>query len=259
MKLTILSEAKAMDGFLSEHGLSFLIEVDNKSFLFDTGASDIFLRNARLLGRDLDHVDGIILSHGHWDHGNGLPYIGGSSLLCHPGSFVKRFRRLDGENIGLALDRSRMEEDFDLRTSREAVQLSEHLWFLGEIPRLNDFEAKTTKYILEEGTPDHIIDDSGLACMTEKGLVVVSGCAHSGICNMVEHARQVTGEDRLEAVIGGFHLIAVNHQLRRTLEWMKEVGVKKVYPSHCTKDPALGQIHEEFGFNEVKAGSSLEL
>ncbi|MDX2430591.1 MAG: MBL fold metallo-hydrolase [Bacteroides sp.] len=258
MKLTILSEAKAMDGFLSEHGLSFLLEVDHKSFLFDTGASDVFLRNAQALGINLDEVENVILSHGHWDHGNGLQHISGLPLLCHPGSFVKRFRRLDWENIGLALSRSKLKERFDLRTSREPVQLSEKLCFLGEVPRLNDFEAKTTKYVLGDATPDFIMDDSGLACVTEKGLVVISGCAHSGICNMVEHARQVTGEDRVEAVIGGFHLAAVNHQLRSTLEWMKEAGVKRVYPSHCTKDPALGQIHKAFGFNEVRAGASLE-
>ncbi len=257
MKLSILSEAKAMDGFLSEHGLSFLLEVDHKSFLFDTGASDVFLRNAQVLGINLDEVEKIILSHGHWDHGNGLQHISGKPLLCHPGSFVKRFHRFGGENIGMALKRNKLEERFDLQTTHEPVQISDHLWFLGEVPRVNDFEAKTTRYILEDVSPDFIMDDSGLACVTEKGLIVISGCAHSGICNMVEHARRVTGVDSIEAVIGGFHLIAVNHQLRTTLDCLKEAGVKRAYPSHCTKDPALGQIHETFGFNEVRAGASL--
>ncbi len=257
MKLTILSEAKAMDGFLSEHGLSFLLEVDNKSFLFDTGASDVFLRNAQVLGIKLDEIENIILSHGHWDHGNGLQHISGKSLLCHPGSFVKRFRKQGGDSIGLAQTKSELEKKFNLRTSVEPVRLTEHLWFLGEIPRVNDFEAKTTKYILEDASPDFIMDDSGMACITEKGLLVISGCAHSGICNMVEHARLVTGEDRVEAVIGGFHLSAVNYQLRRTLEWMNEAGVKRVYPSHCTMDPALDQFYNELGSKAVKAGDTI--
>ena len=150
-----------------------------------------------------------------------------------------------------------MEKKFNLRTSEKPVQISEHLWFLGEVPRLNGFEAKTTKYILEDGTPDFIQDDSGLACVTEKGLVVISGCAHSGICNMVEHARSVTGVDRVEAVIGGFHLKAKNEQTRQTVQWMKEAGVSLVLPSHCTMEPALGLFQKFLGSAKVLAGSTL--
>jgi len=80
MNLTVLSEVKAMDGFESEHGLSFLIEVDQLRVLFDTGASDLFKHNAARLGIDLGKVDRIVLSHGHWDHGNGLEYIEGKVL-----------------------------------------------------------------------------------------------------------------------------------------------------------------------------------
>lgn len=121
MKLTVLSEAKAMDGFLSEHGLSFLLDVDQRRILFDTGASDVYIRNAQLLGITLDDVDDIILSHGHWDHGNGLQHIGEKPLLCHPGSFVKRFRKLGGENIGLKLSRNALEASFKVRTSDRPV------------------------------------------------------------------------------------------------------------------------------------------
>ena len=255
MKLTILSEARAMEGFLSEHGLSFLVEVDGRSWLFDTGASDVYLRNARSLGKDLEDVDEIILSHGHWDHGNGLNYIRGKSLLCHPGCFQKRFRKPGGGHIGLAQSRSELEACFDIRTSEDPVWLSENLCFLGGVPRLNDFEAKTTKYILEDGSPDFILDDSGLACVTGKGLMVISGCAHSGICNMLAHARQVTGVERIRAVIGGFHLKAENKQFRSTLQWMKQEGVSKVYPSHCTMNPALAGFFKNFGNNELKAGA----
>ena len=257
MHLTVLSEAKAMDGFLSEHGLSFLLEEDGKKILFDTGASDVFLKNAHRMGIDLKEVDSIVLSHGHWDHGNGLQHISGKPLLCHPGCFQKRYRKLGEENIGMALERDELEERFKVKTSREPVKLSEHLWFLGEIPRLNDFEAKTTKYLLEDGSPDFIMDDSGLAVITEKGLLVISGCAHSGICNMVEHAKKVTGMDRVEAVIGGFHLKVVNQQTRQTVQWMKDAGVPQLLPSHCTMGPALELFLELPGSAELLAGSTL--
>jgi 7,8-dihydropterin-6-yl-methyl-4-(beta-D-ribofuranosyl)aminobenzene 5'-phosphate synthase len=257
MQLTILSEAKAMDGFFSEHGLSFLIEEDGKKILFDTGASDVFLKNAQKLGIDLNKVDILVLSHGHWDHGNGLQHIREKPLLCHPGCFQKRYRKLGEENIGISLSKDEIEDRFKVTTSREPVQLSAQLWFLGEVPRLNDFEARTTKYVLEDGSPDFIMDDSGLAAITEKGLVVISGCAHSGICNMVEHAKKVTGVDRVEAVMGGFHLKALDQQARQTAAWMKEAGIAQLLPSHCTMGPALDMFQELPGSAALLAGSSL--
>ncbi len=258
MKLVVLSEVKAMDGFGSEHGLSFLIEVDQEKVLFDTGASDLYLKNAQKLGIDPNRVDTIVLSHGHWDHGDGLQFTEGLPLVCHPGCFVTRFRKSGFGNIGLALSQQEIESRFELKTSAEPVRLTEHLWFLGEIPRVNDFEARSTRYVLEGGQEDFLTDDSGLVCITDRGLVVISGCAHSGICNMVEHARQLTGINRVEGVIGGFHLRAVNDQARKTIEYLKYTEVRRIYPSHCTMDPALSQFYDEFGFNEVLAGSTID-
>jgi len=75
---------------------------------------------------------------------------------------------------------------------------------------------------------------------------------------MVEHARKVTGIDRVEGVIGGFHLKAINDQTRKTIEYMKSNGINRVYPSHCTMDPALDRFYDAFGPNEVIAGSTIE-
>jgi len=257
VKLKVLSERKARDGFESEHGLSFLIEVDQKLILFDTRASELFKRNAARLGVNLEEVDRIVLSHGHWDHGNGLKYIQGKTLICHPGCFVKRYRESEEDNLGLPFTYEQAAERFDLKTFRRPIRLLDHLWFLGEIPRKNDFEALTTRYILEDGTEDYIMDDSGLAVVTEKGLVVISGCAHSGISNMIEHARRVTGHIQLAAVIGGFHLKALNKQTRKTIAYLKTLEGIRVLPSHCTFDPALGQFRKVFESNDVLAGACL--
>lgn len=148
MKLVVLSDAKAMLGCEAEHGLSFLIEVDNQRTLFDAGASDVFLKNARVLGMDLNGLDRVVLSHGHWDHGNGLQYLDNLPLVCHPGCFVTRYRKSGRENLGITLSKAEIEAKFELRTSRKALKLSENLYFLGEIPRINDFESRTTKYLL---------------------------------------------------------------------------------------------------------------
>lgn len=258
MKLTILSEAKAVPGFRSEHGLSFLVESGGKRILFDTGASDAFLHNARKLGAGLEDVRHIVLSHGHWDHGNGLQYLDNRDLLCHPGCFRRRFRRGGGPDIGLAETREELDRRFRIRTSTEPVELVPGLWFLGEIPRLNDFEARSTQYVLEDGSDDYISDDSGLACLTQRGLVVISGCAHSGICNMVEHARRVSGEAVVCAVIGGFHLKVINEQALRTAGYLKELHADEILPSHCTMDRALQYFREAFGGKQLLAGAVLE-
>jgi len=257
MNLTVLSEVKAMDGFGSEHGLSFLIEADQKKILFDTGASDLFMESALKLGINLDEVDSVVLSHGHWDHGNGLKYMEGKPLFCHPGCFVKRYRKSGQEYLGLSLSEGEIKERFDLKTSREPLHLSQNLWFLGEVPRWNSFEAKATEYILEGGEEDFIMDDSGLAMVTEEGLVVISGCAHAGICNMIEHATQVTGVSRVVAVVGGFHLKEINNQARRTISYLRNLGLKRVIPSHCTFDPALTLFHKEFGRSDLLTGGCL--
>ena len=259
MYITVLSDAKAMDGFESEHGLSFLIETDGQEILFDTGASDLFKRNAEKLGIRLQEIDRIVLSHGHYDHGDGLSFLEDLPLLCHPGCFSRRYRKSGTGRLGIRLSREAIEKRFHLESSRDPVRLSEHLWFLGEVPRENDFEARYSKYLLEGGEEDYILDDSGMACITEQGLVVISGCAHSGICNMVDYARRVTRVDQVHMVIGGFHLQTDNPQCRRTIDHLKNLKIRRVCPSHCTMEPALGLFHQAFGPCEVLTGSRMHI
>jgi 7,8-dihydropterin-6-yl-methyl-4-(beta-D-ribofuranosyl)aminobenzene 5'-phosphate synthase len=115
MRLIVLSETKSRNGFESEHGLSYYIETDHGKFLFDTGASNIFRNNASKLNIDLDKLDYIVLSHGHFDHGDGLQFIGYNRLICHPECFIKRYRRGGYRNIGLNLTQYEIQKRFDLQ------------------------------------------------------------------------------------------------------------------------------------------------
>jgi 7,8-dihydropterin-6-yl-methyl-4-(beta-D-ribofuranosyl)aminobenzene 5'-phosphate synthase len=257
MRLVVLSEAKAGKDLASEHGLSYYIEHDHKKILFDTGASDLFKSNARKLGIDLESIDLAVLSHGHFDHGDGLIHMGPVRLYSHPGSFVNRYRKNGFGNLGLNQTLEEIEKGFDLRLCWEPCRISEHIIFLGEIPRVNDFEAKSTPYVLENGDEDFVMDDSGLVCITEGGLVVISGCAHSGICNMITHAVKTTGIREIRAVIGGFHLKKIDTRTERTVEFLKTHNVQQVLPSHCTMEPALSLFYKEFGHNEVVVGQEL--
>lgn len=259
MKLTVLSENHALEGFQAEHGLSFLIEHNHMRLLFDTGASDVFLRNADSSDVDLDSVGIVVLSHGHYDHGDGLDHLEAKTLICHPGCFMKRYGKDDGPYIGLALTETEIRKKFRLITSRNPYQISEDILFLGEIPRLNDFEAKTTGFIDEKGADDFVQDDSALAIKTDEGLAVITGCSHSGICNIIAYAKQVTSIDEVYAVIGGFHLKKLNRQTWQTIEYLKKEKIQKVFPSHCTYEPVLSAMIKEFNSHTIRAGMVLSL
>ncbi|MDB4334869.1 MBL fold metallo-hydrolase [bacterium] len=258
MKLTVLSENVAGGRFKAEHGLSYLIEYDGICILFDTGGSDLFRNNAFLLNIDLDsRVDYVVLSHGHWDHGNGLEYIASKRLLTHPKAFMKRFRKLDHTNIGLKLSRDEINTKFDLHESSAPHLISDQIFFLGEIPRTLEFESQTTPFVDEYGVADFVPDDSALAIIKDQSLIVVTGCSHSGVCNIIEYAKKVTGVSKVKAVIGGFHLKFDNQQTQQTIQYLKEEGLEQIYPSHCTELPALAAFYSSFSIKQLKTGAEL--
>ena len=259
MKLTILTENCAGSHFLAEHGLSWLIETDDEKILFDTGHSDVFLKNAEMLGIDIhNEVKKVILSHGHWDHGDGLQFLENKTLITHPNSFIRRFRKPELSYVGIHLSKKRAAEKFDLRESSGPIQLTTHLFYLGEIPRKNDFEAQTTSFVDDFQHDDFIPDDSALAAVVKNQLIVITGCSHSGICNITEHAKKVTGISEIRAVLGGFHLKHNNEQTRKTIEYFKKEKVTEIYPSHCTELPALAAFHRMFENPQLKTGMVLE-
>lgn len=256
MKITVLSENCAGSFCHAEHGLCYLVETKNK-YLFDTGHSDLFLKNAEKLRIDLSDVNTVVLSHGHEDHGGGLPYISGKKLIAHPDIFIERFRNKNNTPLGLPMSKDEIKKQFTLSLSKTPLQLDEQTWFLGEIPRITNFESQTTSFHLKNGVPDFVPDDSGIACLTPKGLVVISGCAHAGICNTILMAQSVTKTRKVHAVIGGFHLTEPGEQLDKTINWLKYMQVERVIPSHCTALPALTAIYNEYKFMQTKTGNTI--
>jgi 7,8-dihydropterin-6-yl-methyl-4-(beta-D-ribofuranosyl)aminobenzene 5'-phosphate synthase len=258
LKISVLNDNTAGRWCRAEHGLSFLIESDC-TILFDTSSSDLIAYNAQILNIDLQKIDTIVLSHGHDDHSGGLQLFKGQKLICHPDSFLKRYRKSNNTSLGIKWTQDEIERRFDLQTSRDPVQLSEQVFFLGEIPRLTGFESQKTAFKKADGSDDFVLDDSGLAIVTNKGLVVVSGCAHSGICNMTAHAMKVTGIADVHMIIGGFHLQNDDSVTKLTIEWMKAMHVDQVIPSHCTAFPALAAISKTYKFMPVKSGNVIEV
>ncbi|WP_319590408.1 MBL fold metallo-hydrolase [uncultured Draconibacterium sp.] len=258
LSISILTDNTAGGHFLAEHGLSYLIEIDNEKILFDAGHSNVFLQNAERLNYNIENeVETIVLSHGHWDHGNGLKYLKNKTLITHPASFASRYRKADRTTVGLELSKYEIEKQFTLKESKTSLQLTENLVFLGEIPRNNDFENKTTSFEFADGSDDFIPDDSALAAIIDNELVIITGCSHSGICNICEHAKKVTGLNKIKAVIGGFHLKKQDKQTLKTIEYFKKNRIEKLFPSHCTALPALSLFYSTFKSEQVKTGMIL--
>lgn len=258
MRISVLTENTAGHHFPAEHGLSYLIEHDGKRILFDTGQSDLFLKNAKRMKVGLNEIDAIVLSHGHYDHGDGLAFLDGGTLVCHPGCFVRRYVKPETRYIGLNQTREELAAKFNLIASKDPYSISDRVLFAGEVPRMTDFESKHTTFIFEDGSPDFVADDSALLLILDAGLFIVAGCGHSGIVNIIEHARKITGISKIHGVMGGFHLKERDRQTIETIKYIKKTGAEHVLPSHCTELPALAAFFEEFGMKQVKAGDVLD-
>lgn len=258
MILTVLTENMAGGPFLAEHGLSYLLACDEQKILFDTGHSDVFLQNAKKLGINIPaEIETIVLSHGHWDHGDGLQYLENKNLITHPSAFIKRYRKNDTLNIGLSLNKSELEQKYTLITSSSPYHINKNLIFLGEIPRLNDFEAQTTSFTDEEGNEDFIPDDSALAIIQNDEIIIITGCSHAGICNITKYAKKVCGINKVKAIMGGFHLKYNDQQTKKTIQYFRNQKIENIYPSHCTELPALSALYNSFGMQQVRTGMTL--
>ena len=222
MKITILVDNYVPnDKYLAgEPSFSCFIQHDDLRILFDTGISAMPLKNAAKLKIDLSDLDYVVLSHGHLDHTWGLrnfiaKFGGGTSsapasrtkLLCHPLALEpKRYGR---ENIGIKGAEEDLAPHFEIITTKAPFRLDDKTVFLGEIPRTTGFENKAPlgkAKIGDTWIDDYLPDDSALAIDTDEGIVIVTGCSHSGICNIVEQAKKVLNKTRIRTIVGGFHL-----------------------------------------------------
>jgi len=259
MKITVLVDNAPGGELVAEHGLSYFIEHEEKTLLFDTGHSDIFIQNAEKLGIDLNQVKTVVLSHGHWDHGNGLVHLKNKRLISHPHVFIKRFRNKDNSYIGLNQTWKYYNKNFKLISTRIPYKITEKIYFLGEIPRKNNFEAQSTNYKDKKGKQDFILDDSALVFILDDGIAVVTACSHSGICNIIDYAKKVTGIEKIKLVIGGFHLKENDDITAKTIKCFKDNKIEKIYPSHCTELPALAAFYNNFKIKQVKTGLEIEI
>lgn len=269
VKLTILSENRDNGNFKGEPGLSILVETDAGKFLFDTGNSDLFMKNAKLLGINLNKIENVVLSHGHSDHTTGLIHLQErKTIIMHPESFRPRWSNRRQEFAGCPISAEDLMKNHNLILTREPTLIQEDAIYLGEIPMVTEHESNgNIATSLDESLtiPDPTEDDSGVAIKTDKGLFVMTGCGHRGVCNTVKHAQNVTGEEKVYAVLGGFHFRSLKNQkdmIDETIKYFKKIGVKKLYLGHCNTDPVIDYMQAELPnvrIYRLGAGKEFEL
>jgi len=263
MKLTILCDNNTyIDNYLlGEPALSFFIENEEDKILFDLGYSNVYKYNAKKLNIDLNKVNKIAFSHGHDDHTRGLKFFDYGTrpdLYFCSGCFEKK--KSETVLIGCPVGEKTIRSKFNLKEAKEPVEISKNLFYLGPVPRQFSHENEQTGlYRQEKGkwVADNLEDDTALVYVGEKGLSVLTGCSHSGICNICEYAKKLFGK-KIDLVIGGFHLFELNDKTNKTISYLKNENIKNLYPSHCTslivKSAMLAQ-----GLNVKEVGSGLVL
>jgi 7,8-dihydropterin-6-yl-methyl-4-(beta-D-ribofuranosyl)aminobenzene 5'-phosphate synthase len=271
------------DALIAEPGFSALVRVERngqeRTLLFDTGVSPSGMaENSRRLGFSLQDIEVIVLSHGHWDHVTGMEGVakalGRANLpvLIHPEFWSRRritFPGLDPAELP-ATSRSALEgAGFEIVEQRQpSFLLDDCVLITGEVDRTTEFETGFKGHeALRDGAwePDPLIlDDQALVIrVRDMGLLVLSGCGHSGIVNAVRYAQKLTGESKLAAVIGGFHLSGPMFEtvIPPTVHAFDELKPAILMPSHCTGWKAVQQFASRYpeAFVPSTVGTTLEL
>lgn len=259
INITILVDNEAGAGLEAEHGFSIWVDTGDRRLLFDTGQGELLLANAAALNIDLAAADTVILSHGHYDHSGGLGpllhHCHSFDLYCHPAAVHPRYaiRNHQAKSLQMpraamaALDRFPQEH---LHWVQQSILLAPDIGLTGPILRETDFEDTGGPFFLDQAghRPDPVDDDLALWIGTDSGLIVLVGCAHSGLINTLQQVKRQNPGQRIRAVIGGFHLVnADRRRMERTIQALRRMEPEQIIPCHCTGEEAVEQLRHAFG------------
>lgn len=256
MKITTLVENNVKDHLplKSEHGLSFLIETEETDILFDTGQTDLFMQNAKKLNKDLSNVNTIILSHAHYDHAGGVkPYIDtyGKKAFFYlgPHFFEKKYRKKEDGYRYLGPDfdeRYLKEKQVDYKIVDQPIK-----WLTKDIFIVSGFVAMQPKecFVLQTDTGDEIDtfkDEIAVGIDTPKGIIVLLGCGHPGLCTMLQTIKQRTGKN-IRGIIGGTHLRETTQEnYKNVIDTLDTMKLEFIGVSHCTGEVMTNYLEEHF-------------
>jgi 7,8-dihydropterin-6-yl-methyl-4-(beta-D-ribofuranosyl)aminobenzene 5'-phosphate synthase len=256
IQITVLVEnTSSSPGLSAEHGLSFWIEYADKRIVFDTGQSEMMIENANTLGIDLAAADAIILSHGHYDHTGGLTALleiaADAEIYLHRAAVEPKysFSKSPARYIGMPDSAINTINTRKVIWTRSVTQIFPGVTVTGQIPRINDFEDVGGAFFIGAACnkPDELLDDQSLFIESKNGLVVILGCAHSGVVNILDHIADTTKIKKFYAVIGGMHLVnASADRIEHTIETFRRYNVQRIGLAHCTGNKAVDKCMNVF-------------
>ena len=266
MKFEFLVENKTDNpGIMAEHGLSVYIEADDKKILFDAGATDLLIENARKMNVPLDEVDLAVASHGHYDHTGGFPAFCrvncSAPVYIHKNAFresyglMKDGLRKDPSGIRWSSeDRERMQERLILTDG--PVHITENICITGTVPFAEGFRPTEKFYYDADGEmrEDDMSHEQCLVIRQPEGLYIFSGCSHRGVISALDAGKAMFTGERVAVLVAGMHLYSASEEDRkRVVEQVASEKIDRVMPVHCTGIKAICELKSHMGESCVAA------
>ncbi|NJE25101.1 MBL fold metallo-hydrolase [Thermococcus sp. MV5] len=256
-------------GLLGYHGFSLFIDYDGRRILVDVGTEGkILLHNMKALEIDPEKIDAVVLTHGHYDHTGGLREFlrvrrSTIDIYAHPEIFLQRIAlKPKLRDIGIPYLQEELETlGANFILDKKPLKIFDGVWTSGEIKRVT-WDRRVGYIVKDNGLiKDPVRDDIALVVEDGESVIVITGCGHSGILNIVMHAQNLLNKP-IKALIGGFHLMGSDEKLRRdAIRGLKDLGVQKLYAGHCTGFEAMASFMYTVGknFEPLYVGKVIEL
>lgn len=261
LEISILSENTVEKRSLTaEHGLSFYFKYNNKEYLFDTGQGEVLFSNAEKMGIDLKNIDTVFLSHGHDDHTGGLKKLLALNpelrVIAHSDIFLPKYKKVDGELefIGTEVEKAEIN---NFKAAEFTIAAERGIYNTGVIPAAKESYINPRYFIKKDGKEiiDPFDDDNSLYIESESGVVILLGCSHKGVRNIIDEIKVQLGDKKITAILGGMHLKrASREEIEELINYFAKLDFDLLAPMHCTGRLAGAMFKEAFG-ERVKLAS----